>query len=208
MENIECTNQNNLEYSKSDKRFVSLNTVLETIISSGVSERFQSRSAKIGHNTRISSGRFTGTDNGGEIKSFNLTGVHRSRVITTRSLSRPNGDLLSTVELQERTVFSFNNVNILPSQGYSREGVMNPETFIKDLNTWFLQQQINTCCDKNAPSPCCDGGSPTASQQSLQVETEHQQVGDVGHNKTSTRSEKFSVIHGSILSCNVEVSYV
>lgn len=208
MENVECTNQNNLEYSKSDKRFVSLNTVLETIISSGVSERFQSRSAKIGHNTRISSGRFTGTDNGGEIKAFNLTGVHSSRVVTTRSLSRPNGDFLSTVELQERTVFSFNDINILPSDGYRGEGVMNPDALIKNLNTWFMQQQVDTCCNQSAPSNCCDGGSPTAGQNSLQVEANHQQVGDVGHNKTSTRSEKFSVIHGSILSCNVEVSYV
>ena len=208
MQNIECTNQTNLEYSKSDKSFVSVNTVLETIISAGVSERFQSRSTKVSHNTRISSGRFTWTDNGGEIKPLNLTGVHRSRVITTRSLSRPHGDLLSTVELHERTVFSFNDINILPPDGYRREGIMNPDAFIKDLNTWFMQQQIDTCCNKQAPSPCCNGASPTVSQHSLQVEADHQQVGDVGHNKTSTSSEKFSVIHGSILSCNVEVSYV
>ena len=208
MQNIECTNQNNLEYSNCYESFVSVKTVLETIISAGVSERFQSRSTKVGHNTRISSRRFTGTDNRGEVKPLNFSGVHRSRVITTRSLSRPHGDLLSTIELNERTVFSFNDINILPPDGYRRERVMNADALIKDLNTWFLQQEINTCCNKNAPSPCCDGGSPTASQQSLQVKTDHQQVGDEGHKKTSTRSEKFSVIHGSILSCNVEVSYV
>lgn len=208
MQEIKYGNQKKVAYSKSDDSGISANTKLETIISTRISKRFQSSSTKVGHNTRIGSGRFTGTDNGGEIKAFNLTGVHSSRVVTTRSLSRPNGDFLSTVELQERTVFSFNDINILPSNGYCGEGVMNPDALIKDLNTWFMQQQVDTCCNQSAPSNCCDGGSPTAGQNSLQVEANHQQVRDVGHNKTSTRSEKFSVIHGSILSCNVEVSYV
>ena len=208
MQDIKYGNQKKVGNSNSDDSGISANTKLETIISARVSERFQSSSTEVGHNTRISSGRFTGTDNGGEIKAFNLTGVHSSRVITTRSLSRPNGDFLSIVELQESTVFSFNDINILPSNGYCGEGVMNPDALIKDLNTWFMQQQVDTCCNKSAPSDCCDGGSPTTSQNSLQVEADYQHVGDASQNKTSTRSEKFSVIHGSILSCNVEVSYV
>ena len=208
MQDIKYGNQSKVAYSNCDDSSISANTEWETIISTRISKRFQSSSTKVGHNTRISSGRFTGADNGGEIKASNFTGVHGSRVVTTRSLCRPNGELLPTVELQERTVFSFNDINILPSDGYRGEWVMNPDTLIKDLNTWFMQQEVDTCCNQSAPSNCCDGGFPTAGHNILKVEANHQQVGDVGHNETSARSEKFSVIHGSILSCNVEVSYV
>ena len=208
MQNIEHTYQNDLEYSKGYKSFVSSHAILETVIPTSITERFHSRSTKVGHNTRISSRRFTGTDNRGEVKTFGFTRVHGARVITTWGLSRPDGDLFSTVELQESTVLSFDDINIVPTNSYGGEGIINPDALIKNLDTGLVQQQVDTSCNQNAPSNCGDGGSPSTCQHGLKVEADHQQVGDVGHHKTSTRSEEFSVIHGSILSRNMEVLYV
>lgn len=208
MKNNQSDNRHDIGSDHSGQGVLSKVKITQTIVTSTTSKSSQSRSAEVGGNTRISSRRFTRTDKTVELKSFDFTGVNTSGVITTGSLSAPDAYLAAIAQLEKSCVLSLNDIDILPTNDLGTQGIMDAHALIEDFNTWSMQGDVDSQSKEGTPCNCAPRSHDSIAIDALSDHAGQEEVGKSCCKDRSTRSEKITVIHTSILSRKAEVLHV
>jgi len=208
MKNNQSDNRHDISGDQGSQGVLSKVKITQTIVTSTTSKSSQSHSAEVGGNTRISSRRFTRTDKTVELKSFDFAGVNTSGVISTGSLSAPDAYLAAIAQLEKSGVLSFNDIDILPTNNDGTQWIVDAHTLIEDFNAWAMQGDVDGQSKESAPCNCGNESARVIAEDALKNHSRKQCVGDYCSHHRSTRSEKITVIHTSILSRKAEVLHV
>lgn len=185
---------------------------LVEIVDSGkiftLSEAGKTDATKVGGNSRVRSWGFTGSDKSINLHAFDFAGVNSAGVISTWGLGAPDTNLLPISQLQEGGVFGFDDINIVPADGYGTQRIVDANSLVEDFNRRTMQSQENQSTKSSTPSSSVNSGGKTICVKTLSRHTRQESVGNTGSNGRSTRTEKFTIIHSSILSRTAEVSHV
>jgi hypothetical protein len=208
MKNNQSDNRHDIGGDQGSQGVLSKVKITQTIVTSTTSKSSQSHSAEVGGNTRISSRRFTRTDKTVELKSFDFAGVDTSGVISTGSLSAPDAYLAAIAQLEKSGVLSFNDIDILPTHDLGTQGVIDAHALIEDFNAWSMQGDVDALGKEGAPCKCAPRSHDSIAVDALGGHASQEKVGKSCCKERSTRSEKITVIHTSILSRKAEVLHV
>ena len=207
--NKNISNQEESIYPKcSDQRIIAQAQVTQTITHSIRTEIGQASTTQIRRHTRVSSWGFTGTNVSVELQPLNFTGVDRAGVIPAWSLGTPDAYLSAIAKLQESGVLSFDNIDILPTNNDGAYGIVNPDSFIENLNAGAMQNDVDDQSKECAPCNHTQRSAQAITENTLQGHSGEQRVGNACSHQRSTGSKKFTIIHRSILSRKAEVSHV
>lgn len=214
MKNCKERNDQSVGNKSGDQPVFAKTQVTQTITSTvrrtraARSEGSQTRSTEISRHTRVSSRRFSGANKSIELQSSDFTRVNGAGVISTGSLCAPDAYLSAIAKLQESGVLSFDNINVLPSDHDGVERIEDANTFIENLDRWSVQGDVDSQTNQSAPCGCIQSSGEAISDQTLQSHSGQEKIGDVRRESRTARSEKFTIIHSSILSRKAEVSHV
>ena len=198
----------NIETNSGDQRIFTHAKVTQTITHSVCTESGKAGSTKISRHTRVSTWGFAGANKPLEMQSLHLTGVNRAGVISTWGLRAPDAYFLAIVELQERGVFGFNDIDIMPTDNGSAQRVLNTNSFIENLNTGPMQDDVDNQGEKCTPCKCANSRIQATAQDALENHSSTQGIGNDCSYHGSTGSEEFTIVHRSILSRKAEVLHV
>ena len=197
-----------IETKSGDQRVIAQAQVTQTITHSIRTKIGQASTTQIRRHTRVSSWGFTGTNVSVELQPLNFTGVDRAGVISTWGLRTPDAYLLAIAKLQESGVLGFNDIDILPTDNDGTHGIVNPNSFIENLNTGAMQDDINDQSKECAPCNDTQRSAQAITEDALQSHSSKQRIGNACSHHRSTGSEEFTIVHRSILSRKAEVLHV
>ena len=197
-----------IETKSGDQRIFTQAQVTHTITHSVRTESGKTSSTQIRRHTRVSSWGFTGANKSIELDSLHLAGVNRAGVISTWGLRAPDAYLLAIAKLQESGVLGFNDIDILPTDNDGAHGIVNPDSFIENLNTGAMQDDVDNQSKECAPCNCTQSSAQAITEDALQSHSSQQQIGNNCSHYRSTGSEEFTIVHRSILSRKAEVLHV
>ena len=197
-----------IETKSGDQRIFTQAQVTQTITHSVRTESGKTSSTQIRRHTRVRTWGFTGANISVELQPLNFTGVDRAGVISTWGLRTPDAYLLAIAKLQESGVLGFNDIDILPTDNDSTHGIVNPNSFIENLNTGAMQDDINDQSKECAPCNDTQRSAQAITEDALQSHSSKQSVGNGCSHHRSTGSEEFTIVHRSILSRKAEVLHV
>jgi hypothetical protein len=123
-------------------------------------------------------------------------------------LRTPDAYLLAIAKLQESGVLGFNDIDILPTDNDGAQGIVNPDSFIENLNTGAMQDGVNDQSKECAPCTCTHSSAQAITEDALQSHSSKQRIGNACSHHRSTGSEEFTIVHRSILSRKAEVLHV
>ena len=192
----------------SDQRVIAQAQVTQTITHSVRTEIGQASTTQIRRHTRVSSWGFTGTNVSVELQPLNFTGVDRAGVISTWGLRTPDAYLLAIAKLQESGVLGFNDIDILPTDNDGAHGIVNPDSFIENLNAGAMQNDVDDQSKECAPCNDTQRSAQAITEDALQSHSSKQRIGNACSHHRSTGSEEFTIVHRSILSRKAEVLHV
>ncbi len=191
-----------------DQRIIAQAQVTQTITHSIRTESGKTSSTQIRRHTRVSTWGFTGANKSIELDPLHLAGVNRAGVISAWSLGAPDAYLCAIAKLQESGVLGFNDIDILPTDNDGAHGIVNPDSFIENLNTGAMQDDVNDQRKECAPCTCTHSSAQAITEDALQGHSSEQRVGNACSYQRGAGSKKFTIIHRSILSRKAEVSLV
>ena len=197
-----------IETKSGDQRIFTQAQVTHTVTHSVRTESGKTSSTQIRRHTRVSTWGFTGANISVELQPFNFTGVDRAGVISTWGLRTPDAYLLAIAKLQESGVLGFNDIDILPTDNDGAQGIVNPDSFIENLNTGAMQDGVNDQSKECAPCTCTHSSAQAITEDALQSHSSKQRIGNACSHHRSTGSEEFTIVHRSILSRKAEVLHV
>ena len=197
-----------IETKSGDQRIVTQAQVTQTITHSVRTESGKTSSTQIRRHTRVRTWGFTGANISVELQPLNFTGVDRAGVISAWSLGTPDAYLSAIAKLQESGVLGFNDIDILPTDNDSTHGIVNPNSFIENLNTGAMQDDINDQSKECAPCNDTQRSAQAITEDALQSHSSKQRIGNACSYHRSTGSEEFTIVHRSILSRKAEVLHV
>ena len=197
-----------IETKSGDQRIFTQAQVTHTITHSVRTESGKTSSTQIRRHTRVSTWGFTGANKSTELNSLHLAGVNRAGVISTGGLRTPDAYLLAIAKLQESGVLGFNDIDILPTDDDGTQGIVNPDSFIENLNTGAMQDGVNDQRKECAPCTCTHSSAQAITEDALQSHSSKQRIGNACSHHRSTGSEEFTIVHRSILSRKAEVLHV
>ena len=197
-----------IETKSGDQRVIAQAQVTQTITHSIRTESGKTSSTEIRRHTRVSTWGFTGANISVELQPFNFTGVDRAGVISTWGLRTPDAYLLAIAKLQESGVLGFNDIDILPTDNDGAHGIVNPDSFIENLNAGAMQNDVDDQSKECAPCTCTHSSAQAITEDALQSHSSKQRIGNACSHHRSTGSEEFTIVHRSILSRKAEVLHV
>ena len=207
--NKNISNQEECIKTKSgDQRIFTQAQVTHTITHSVRTESGKTSSTQIRRHTRVSTWGFTGANKSIELDPLHLAGVNRAGVISTWGLRTPDAYLLAIAKLQESGVLGFNDIDILPTDNDGAHGIVNPDSFIENLNTGAMQNDVNDQSKECAPCNDTHSSAQAITEDALQSHSSEQRIGNACSHHRSTGSEEFTIVHRSILSRKAEVLHV
>ncbi len=208
MRNDQRSDRKNIGEDRKDESVFANLKITQTITSALISKGGKSSTTQIRRHTRISSRRFSGADKSIELQPLDLTRVNGPRVISAGSLRSPHAYLEAISKLQKGCVFSFDNVNILPTNDDCGQWIADADALIKEFYAWTMQDHVDSQSKQSAPRQDGQGVLQAIAIDAFAGHATEQKVGKDSGNDRTARSEKFTIIHSSILSRKAEVSHV
>jgi len=194
-----------IETKSGDQRIFTQAQVTQTITHSVRTESGKTSSTQIRRHTRVSTWGFTGANKSTELNSLHLAGVNRAGVISTWGLRTPDAYLLAIAKLQESGVLGFNDIDILPTDNDGAHGIVNPDSFIENLNAGAMQNDVDDQSKECAPCNDTQRSAQAITEDALQGHSSEQRVGNACTHQRAAGSKKFTITHRSILSRKAEV---
>ena len=208
MKNDQRSDRKNIGENRKDESVFAKLKITQTITSASISKGGKSSTTQVRRHTRISSRRFSGANESIELQPFDLTGVNGPRVISAGSLRSPHAYLEAISKLQKGCVFCFDNINILPTNDDCGKWIADADALIEDFYAWTMQDHVDCQSKQRAPRQDCQGVPQAIAIDAFASHATDQQICKNSGNDRTARSEKFTIIHSSILSRKAEVSHV
>lgn len=157
---------------------------------------------------RISSRRFTWSHGGGQIKALHFAGMDSARVISARGLGAPDSKTTPIFHAQHSAVSSVNRIDLVPAHLNHRQGIMNPNSLIKDFKMWSIEHEVESNCQSAKNHQGRNGGVKSAAHDAFGSDTEQKDKSHNNGGNTLLGSVAGAVVHGLVQShsevaCNV-----
>jgi hypothetical protein len=123
-------------------------------------------------------------------------------------LGAPDAYLAAISELQESGVLGLNDIDIVPTHNDCADRIVNAHALIENLNAGAMHNDVDNQGEKSAPCDCTNDRIQVTSEDALKNHSSQQCVGNDCSHHGSAGSEKFTIVHTSILSRKAEVLHV
>ena len=169
---------------------VSGSTLIETI---------PTQFSDVRSSSRISARRIASADQGSAAgnQTSNFVRTDSSVMVTTRRQCSPRGITL-TLSVKSKRVMRFNLQNILPAELDSAQGIIDDDSFVANLQTWVMDNQINPDRYEGCNGNTSRRINRIPSKDGLQNSQEEQSVTAVRSKDRRLGTEEFNVGHSDV----------
>ena len=179
---------------------VVLQNTLDTSRVMSFSKVIKTSSGQIRSSTRMSTRRFTRTNQGvvTKFESTNIRTVNVSGVISAGSGSGPGIDQLFS-NFNGHAVSGVNLFNTMPTDSDLNKWISDCYSFVENADFGANEEQVGTPRNENSPSNSTENVVETCSENEFNTEPAGKEEHGAGQQVTTPWPENFNVAHSAIL---------
>ena len=169
-----------------------------------LSESAKSNSRKSYSYTRVTTRRFSSAHvvSVGDLQPSDLSGVNSSAVISTRGLSRPRINFLTTDSDVHRE-FGADFLNLIPTDRDLAKWISDCDSFIKDGHLGANKAEVKEVADQQRPTQGCNKAVDGLNKETLRREASSEKIDRNGEEVTTSCTVGLRITHTNSLSRKV-----